>query len=374
MGFEIRPQRFVRPYLRKLARRYAPPYRRRDRTHREELSQPSVARRDLRAARPLPLRHPAGRPDDRYRQQSANRFAVELLRHRPQEARRLLRRHHPHGRGAGADHETARRRGTRSLAPAPHGQSRAQLGAHVDGYRPLHGALLQLDARGGAGRPPRCADADHLDQAPRRRALHRRQGGHVEGDGRQRLGQDRRRVHARGHRRQTLPPAVPHRRRETDVRAGYRRPSAVEEDHPQRMEVGRAGRAVLGYDPARKRPRLLCRRRVQHRLDQSVRRNSALPLRLVPSAGAESLQLRRQTLHRGGVVRFRKIPRPRGQGHAHDGRHHRPGTGKGRADHRQDRRPKRPISATWRATSGKKCAKWRSKAAAPAWASPPKAT
>ena len=75
----------------------------------------------------LPLRHPAGRPDDRYRQQSANRFAVELLRHRPQEARRLLRRHHPHGRGAGADHETARRRGTRSLAPAPHGQSRAQL-------------------------------------------------------------------------------------------------------------------------------------------------------------------------------------------------------------------------------------------------------
>jgi len=50
--------------------------------------------------------------------------------------------------------------------------------------------------------------------------------------------------------------------------------------------------------------------------------------------------------------------------------------GKGRADHRQDRAPipKRPISATWRATSGKKCAKWRSKAVAPAWASPPKAT
>ena len=127
---------------------------------------PSVARRDIRAARPLPLRHPAGRPDDRYRQQSANRFAVELLRHRSQEARRLLRRHHPHGRGAGADHETARRRGTRSLAPAPPRAVRAQLGAHVDGYRPLHGALLQLDARGGAGRPPRCADADHLDQAP----------------------------------------------------------------------------------------------------------------------------------------------------------------------------------------------------------------
>ena len=70
--------------------------------------------------RPLPLRHPAGRPDDRYRQQSANRFAVELLRHRPQEARRLLRRHHPHGRGAGADHETARRRGdTTSRTSAP---------------------------------------------------------------------------------------------------------------------------------------------------------------------------------------------------------------------------------------------------------------
>ena len=34
---------------------------------------------------------------------------------------------------------------------------------------------------------------------------------------------------------------------------------------------------------------------------------------------------------------FAKFPRPRGQGHAHDGRHHRPRTGEGRADHRQDR-------------------------------------
>lgn len=44
---------------------------------------------------------------------------------------------------------------------------------------------------------------------PRRRALHRRQGRHGQGDGRQRLHQNRRRVHACRHRGQALPPAVP---------------------------------------------------------------------------------------------------------------------------------------------------------------------
>ena len=39
----------------------------------------------------------------------------------------------------------------------------------------LHGALLELDARGGAGRAARRADAVAVDQAPRRRAVHRRQ-------------------------------------------------------------------------------------------------------------------------------------------------------------------------------------------------------
>ena len=70
--------------------------------------------------------------------------------------------------------------------------------AHVDGHRAFHGALFQLDARGGAGRPPRCADALAVDQAPRRRAFHRRQGRHGQGHGRQRFDQDRRRVHACG--------------------------------------------------------------------------------------------------------------------------------------------------------------------------------
>ena len=56
---------------------------------------------------------------------------------------RLLRRHLPHGRGAGAADETPRRRGARPLAHPSHGQPGAQLGAHVDGYRALHGALFR---------------------------------------------------------------------------------------------------------------------------------------------------------------------------------------------------------------------------------------
>ncbi len=44
----------------------------------------------------------------------------ELLRHRPQESGRLLRRHLPHGRGAGATDEAARRRGARPFAHPPH--------------------------------------------------------------------------------------------------------------------------------------------------------------------------------------------------------------------------------------------------------------
>ena len=102
---------------------------------------------------------PQGGPDDRYRQQLPSGFAFELLRHRPQESGRLLRRHLPHGRGAGATDEAARRRGARPFAHPPHRQSGAQLGAHLDGYRALHGALLELDARSGPGRSPRSADA-----------------------------------------------------------------------------------------------------------------------------------------------------------------------------------------------------------------------
>ena len=174
---------------------------------------PMIEGGGVRPARPFPLRHSAGRPDDGHRQQFPGGLALELLRHRPQASGRLVRRHFPHGRGAGAADETARRRGTRPFAHPSHGQSGAQLGAHLDRYRALHGAVFELDARGGAGRPPRRADALALDQAPRRRAVHRRQGGHGQGDGRQRLDQDRRRIHACGAVRQEIPPAVPDQRR-----------------------------------------------------------------------------------------------------------------------------------------------------------------
>ena len=38
----------------------------------------------------------------------------------------------------------------------------------------------------------------------------------------------------------------------SQIRTGYRRPETLGEDHPQRVEVGRTGRAVLGYDHPRK--------------------------------------------------------------------------------------------------------------------------
>ena len=85
-----------------------------------------------------------------------------------------------------------------------------------------------------------------------------RQGRHGQGHGRQRFDQDRRRVHACRHRRQEIPPAIPDQFGQPPIRAGYRRPEALGQDHPQCLEVGRAGRAVLGYDHPRKRARLLC--------------------------------------------------------------------------------------------------------------------
>ena len=55
------------------------------------------------------------------------------------------------------------------------------------------------------------------------------------------------------------------------IRAGYRRPEALGQDHPQCLEVGRAGRTVLGYDHPRKRARLLCRRGLRDGFDQPLR-------------------------------------------------------------------------------------------------------
>ena len=346
VGHQVCPQGFVRQHLREFAPADARAHRRRDRAHRAQIPLAHVGGRGIRSARPFPLRHSPGRPHDRHRQQLPGGLALQLLRHRPQEPGRLLRRHLPHGRGAGAAHEAARRRGPRPLAHPSHGQPRAQLGPHVDGHRAFHGALFQLHARGGAGRTARSPDALAVDQAPRCRAFHRRQGRHRQGHGRQRLDQDRRRLHARRHRRQEIPSAVPHRFRQSGLQAGHRRPQAVGEDHPQRLEAGRARRAVLGYDHPRERPRLLCRRRLRDRLDQPLRRDSALPLRLVPPAGAQPLLLRRRSVHRKGAVQLPQIQGARGQGHAHHGRHHRSGAGESRAHHREDRRRPRRRGRT----------------------------
>ena len=49
----------------------------------QKYPQPAPEGGGFRVARPFPLRHSAGRPDDRYRQQFPGGVAVELLRHRP---------------------------------------------------------------------------------------------------------------------------------------------------------------------------------------------------------------------------------------------------------------------------------------------------
>lgn len=74
--------------------------------------------------------------------------------------------------------------------------------------------------------------------------------------------------------------------------------------------------------------RLLCRRRIYDRGDQPLRRNSALPLRLVPPAGDQPVELRGQTFHQRSVVQLREIQATRREGDAYDGRHHRLGIGK----------------------------------------------
>ena len=197
---------------------------------------------------------PQGGPDDRYRQQSANRFAVELLRHRPQEARRLLRRHHPHGRGAGADHETARRRGTRSSHLRPTGSPVLNSALTSTGIVPFMERYsnstreVAQDGRRGALMLTisiKHPDAERFIDA--KVDTSKVTGANVS----VKIDDEFMRAAIAG---KPYHQQFPIDAEKTDVRAGYRRPSAVEEDHPQRMEVSRAGRAVLGYDPARKHP------------------------------------------------------------------------------------------------------------------------
>ena len=58
----------------------------------------------------------------------------------------------------------------------------------------------------------------------------------------------------------------------------------------------------------------------------------------MPFAGAQFVVLCRRSFYQAGQVQLRQVQGARSQGNAHDGRHHRPGVGEGRADHREDRR------------------------------------
>lgn len=91
-----------------VARADASPHRPGNRAHRETLSESDVRKRGIRPAEGFPLSDSARRPDDRNRQQPADRLVVELLRDRSPQAGRLLRRNHPYRRGAGAADEAAR--------------------------------------------------------------------------------------------------------------------------------------------------------------------------------------------------------------------------------------------------------------------------
>ena len=98
-------------------------------------------------------------------------------------------------------------------------------------------------------------------------------------------------------------------------------------DQPEwRKEIsGRAGRALLGHHHPREPARLLCRPGLPHRVHEPVRRDSALPLRLLPPAVHKPLLLCGQPLHQGRLFRLRPFPPPRVRRPAHHGRHRGPG-------------------------------------------------
>ena len=81
----------------------------------------------------------------------------------------------------------------------------------VDGHRPLHGALLELHARGGAGRPPWRPDDDSINQAPRLRSLYRCQDDSRQSDRSKCISPHRRRLHECGRKRHFIHTAVPRR-------------------------------------------------------------------------------------------------------------------------------------------------------------------
>ena len=97
---------------------------------------------------------------------------------------------------------------------------------------------------GRRGRP----DAHPFDQTSRCRAFHRCQSRYEQGDRRQCFSQNRRRIHACGTRREEILPTVPDSLGQTALPAGYRRQETLGQDHPQRLEIGRTGRNVLGHD------------------------------------------------------------------------------------------------------------------------------
>ena len=118
LGQQVRAERLHGKNLRELARADASPHRPGNRAHRETLSESDVRKRGIRPAEGFPLSDSARRPDDRNRQQPADRLVVELLRDRSPQAGRLLRRNHPYRRGAGAADEAARTRRAKWLRTA----------------------------------------------------------------------------------------------------------------------------------------------------------------------------------------------------------------------------------------------------------------
>ena len=128
----------------------------------------------------LPLPDPAGRADDRHRQQPADRVAVELLRHRPHAS--------PADSYGGIirideeqvqiDETPRRRRDTTCRTSGPPAVPVLNSALTSTGIVPFMERYsnstreVAQDGRRGA------LMLTHVGQAPRRRALHRRQGGH----------------------------------------------------------------------------------------------------------------------------------------------------------------------------------------------------
>ena len=88
---------------------------------------------------------------------------------------------------------------------------------------------------------------------------------------------------------------TPDYRKEIDAKALWE--GSLGENRAQRVEECRAGSALLGHHHTREPARLLCRPGLPHRLHKPLRRDTAVPLRLVPPTFDKPLLVCHRPVH-----------------------------------------------------------------------------